>query len=179
VSLTVGQALSSGRVAALLSVLLIAACASKPAAEAPQAPAPQIVMPAPAPVPVAPPAPESRFAGHVASYKTLAEAEAAWPRLVERYPTVRDAAHRYVEIDLGGQRGKVVRLLLGGFADQAGALAYCRGLRGTGLYCAPHDLPQTPSQATQPQAQPQMPPQTPPQAQPQTQPQAQVKKQAA
>jgi hypothetical protein len=133
----------SGRLAALLSVLLFAACASKTETP-PPAPAPEIVTPAPA-VPVMaapPPAPVPRFAGHVASYKTLAEAEAAWPRLVERFPAVREAAHRYVEVDLGGQRGKVVRLLLGGFADQAGALAYCRGLRGAGLYCAPHELPQ-------------------------------------
>lgn len=166
---------SAGRIAALFSVLLIAACASKPAVEAPQAPAPEIVTPAPVPVPVAPPAPSLRFAGHVASYKTLAEAEAAWPRLIERYPAIREAAHRYVEVDLGGQRGKVVRLLLGGFADQAGALAYCRNLRGSGLYCAPHDLPLMPSQATQPQVQPQTTPQNPPQAQPQ----ALVKKQAA
>lgn len=142
-SLTARPALHSGRIAALLSILLIAACAAKPVAPPAQAPAPEIVTPAPAPVPVAPPPPALRFAGHVASYKTLAEAEAAWPRLAERYPVMRDAAHRYVEIDLGGQRGKVVRLLLGGFADQAGALAYCRSLRSAGLYCAPHDLPQT------------------------------------
>lgn len=136
--------LQSGRFAALFSILLLAACASKPV-EPPQAPAPEIVTPAPepaVPVTVAPPPPAPRFAGHVASYKTLAEAEAAWPRLVERYPAIREAAHRYVEVDLGGQRGKVVRLLLGGFADQAGALTYCRSLRSSGLYCAPHDLPQ-------------------------------------
>lgn len=184
-SLKARHPLHSGRIAALLSVLLLAACTSTPPAVPPQAPAPEIVTPAPAvPVTVAPPPapPAPRFAGHIASYKTLAEAEAAWPKLVERYPTVRDTAHRYVEVDLGGQRGKVVRLLLGGFADQAGALSYCRSLRGSGLYCAPHDLPAAQSQATQPQitqpgtTQPQTPqPQTPPQAQPQSQ----VKNQAA
>jgi hypothetical protein len=87
-----------------------------------------------------PPAP-LRFAGHVASYKTLVEAEAAWPRLADRFPQLRTADRRYVEIDLGGQRGKVVRLLVGGFADHAAALDYCRSLRAASLYCAPHDLP--------------------------------------
>ncbi len=82
-----------------------------------------------------------RFAGHVASYKTLIEAEAAWPRLADRFPQLRTADRRYAEIDLGGQRGKVVRLLIGGFADRAAALDYCRSLRAAALYCAPHDLP--------------------------------------
>ena len=141
-SLAAALPLRSGRLAVLFSVLLLAACAGKTAPEPQQAPAPEIVTPAPAPMTVAPPAPALRFAGHVASYKTLAEAEAAWPRLAERYPAIREASRRYVEVDLGGERGKVVRLLLGGFADQPGALAYCRGLRGAGLYCAPHDLPQ-------------------------------------
>lgn len=137
-----------GRLAALLVVSLLSACATDP--EPVATPAPAIVEP----VVVAPPAVESasvapppapapvpRFAGHVASYKTLTEAEAAWPRLAERFPVLKDAPRRYVEVDLGGQRGKVVRLLLGGFVDQPGAMAYCRGLRGVGLYCAPHDLP--------------------------------------
>lgn len=93
------------------------------------------------PVAEPPPAPVLRFAGHVASYKTLPEAEAAWPRLISRFPVLKDSTRRYVEVDLGGQRGKVVRLLVGGFADQPGALTYCRSLRSSGLYCAPHDLP--------------------------------------
>jgi hypothetical protein len=88
-----------------------------------------------------PPPPPARFAGHVASYQTLVEAEAAWPRLAERFPQLRAADRRYVEVDLGGQRGKVVRLLVGGFPDRAAALDYCRSLRAGNLYCAPHDLP--------------------------------------
>lgn len=96
------------------------------------------VMP---PVEVVPVPPPARFAGHVASYKTLAEAEAAWPRLADRFPVLKSVDRRYVEIDLGGQRGKVVRLLVGGFPDRAEALSYCRNLRGSALYCAPHELP--------------------------------------
>ena len=61
--------------------------------------------------------------------------------LAERFPALKTANRRYVEVDLGGQRGKVVRLLVGGFPERAEALAYCRSLRGTALYCAPHDLP--------------------------------------
>jgi hypothetical protein len=142
------------RPAGLLLVLLagpalLAGCAdtpapvtapSEPVAEVPSLlqPEPKIEMAAipPPPAPVVP-----RFAGHVASYKTLAEAEAAWPRLAERYPVLKTVDRRYVEIDLGGQRGKVVRLLVGGFTDRAAALAYCHDLRSASLYCAPHELP--------------------------------------
>lgn len=139
------------RPAGLLLVLLagpalLAGCADTPApvmATEPVAEVPSLLQPEPkmevAAIPP-PPAP-ARFAGHVASYKTLAEAEAAWPRLAERFPQLKTADRRYVEIDLGGQRGKVVRLLVGGFADRAAALDYCRGLRSSLIYCAPHELP--------------------------------------
>jgi len=140
------------RPAGLLLVLLagpalLTACADTPdpavtpepvAIEAPQPAMPEAKMEVAAIPP--PPAP-ARFAGHVASYKTLAEAESAWPRLAERFPQLKTADRRYVEIDLGGQRGKVVRLLVGGFADRAAALDYCRGLRSSAIYCAPHELP--------------------------------------
>jgi hypothetical protein len=128
---------------------LLTGCADAPAPVAappePVANVPSLLQPEPkiemAAIP-APPAPVvPRFAGHVASYKTLAEAEAAWPRFAERFPMLKSVDRRYVEIDLGGQRGKVVRLLVGGFADRAAALAYCHELRTASLYCAPHDLP--------------------------------------
>ena len=137
------------RPAGLLLVLLagLAGCADAPdpvvmpepvAAEAPHPAMPEAKMEVAAIPP--PPAP-ARFAGHVASYKTLAEAEAAWPRLAERHPVLKNMDRRYVEVDLGGQRGKVVRLLVGGFAEHDAALAYCRNLRTASLYCAPHALP--------------------------------------
>jgi len=113
VSLAAALPLRSGRLAVLFSVLLLAACAGKTAPEPQQAPAPEIVTPAPAPMTVAPPAPALRFAGHVASYKTLAEAEAAWPRLAERYPAIREASRRYVEVDLGGGKCCLRRLDFG------------------------------------------------------------------
>jgi hypothetical protein len=139
------------RPAGLLLVLLagpawLAGCADAPApvmATEPVVEVPSLLQPEPkmevAAIP--PPPPPARFAGHVASYKTLVEAEAAWPRLAERFPQLKTADRRYVEIDLGGQRGKVVRLLVGGFADRAAALDYCRGLRSSLIYCAPHELP--------------------------------------
>jgi hypothetical protein len=143
------------RPAGLLLVLLaipafLAGCAETPEAEPIMVVEPPMAIDAPKPLQpeakievaaIPPPPPPARFAGHVASYKTLAEAEAAWPRLAERFPQLRTADRRYVEIDLGGQRGKVVRLLVGGFADRAAALDYCRSLRSGNLYCAPHDLP--------------------------------------
>jgi hypothetical protein len=138
------------RPAGLLLVLLagpalLTACADAPApvmATEPVAEVPSLLQPEPKmEVAAIPPPPPARFAGHVASYKTLAEAEAAWPRLAERFPQLKTVDRRYVEIDLGGQRGKVVRLLVGGFADRAAALDYCRGLRSSQIYCAPHELP--------------------------------------
>lgn len=102
----------------------------------PQPPAaPPVIVP-PAPVP-----PPDTMAGHVASYKTRAEAEAAWPRLLERFPVLKDQPKRFVEIDLNQQRGKVVRLLVGSFVDRDHASQFCHKLRGSGAYCAPHELP--------------------------------------
>jgi hypothetical protein len=136
------------RLAWLPLVLLagLTACSGEPPPAVTMAEPPVVIAPppvveeAPAPAPVPPP-PVLRFAGHVASYKTLAEAEAAWPRLSERFPMLKTADRRYVEVDLGGQRGKVIRLLVGGFPDRAEAQTYCRSLRGSALYCAPHELP--------------------------------------
>ncbi len=130
------------RLAAIACLFALAACAADepaPAAPVMVMPSPVIETPPPPPPPPAPP--PNVFAGHVASYKTLLEAEAAWPKLSERFPVMRDAPKRYVEVDLGGDRGKVVRLLLGGFPDRDATLSYCRSLRAAGAYCAPHDLP--------------------------------------
>ncbi len=143
------------RPAGLFLVLLavpafLAGCAETPEGEPVMLVEPPMAVEAPKPAApeakievaaIPAPPPPLRFAGHVASYKTLAEAEAAWPRLADKFPLLRTADRRYVEIDLGGQRGKVVRLLVGGFPDRAAALDYCRSLRAASLYCAPHDLP--------------------------------------
>lgn len=153
------------RLAAVCALLALVACAADQPPPPPVVEAPPPVIEAAPPPPPPPPSPPNVFAGHVASYKTLAEAEAAWPRLSERFPVLKDAPKRYVEVDLGGDRGKVVRLLLGAFPDRAATMTYCRSLRGAGAYCAPHDLPvPEPVAAAMPQPQPQ--PQSQPPAAP-------------
>jgi hypothetical protein len=126
-------------------LLLLGACSGAPArpeppvmpvVTAPQPPAsPPVIVP-PAPVP-----PPNTVAGHVASYKSVAEAEAAWPRLLERFPVLKDQSKRFVEFDLGPHRGKVVRLLVGGFSDHDHASQFCHKLRSSGVFCAPHEIP--------------------------------------
>lgn len=136
-----------GYLAACLPVALLAlltACSSAPPQSSPPPIMPVVTAPPqiPAPQPVAAPQPPPpTMSGHVASYKTLAEAEAAWPRLLERFPVLKDQSKRFIEIDLGTQRGKVVRLLVGGFVDRDHASQFCHKLRSSGAYCAPHDLP--------------------------------------
>ncbi len=130
-----------GAALALLTVLAACTAAEPPPPVVVAPPPPVAVVEPPPPAVVPPPSPVPKYAGHVASYKTMVEAEAAWPRLAARFPTLNGAPKRFVEVDLGGPRGKVVRLLVGGFPQRDEALAYCRTLRTAGLYCAPHDLP--------------------------------------
>ncbi|MBX3456443.1 SPOR domain-containing protein [Ferrovibrio sp.] len=109
---------------------------------APAMPAVQEAKPEPVKVEaVEPPPPQARFAGHVASYRSLAEAEKAWPILAKDKPIAGGLPPRFVDVDLGGQRGKTVRVLLGGFPERDGAREFCRELRKEGLFCAPHALP--------------------------------------
>lgn len=86
----------AGLILVLLAVpVLLAGCADTPAPvtapSEPVAEVPSLLQPEPkmevAAIPP-PPAPV-RFAGHVASYKTLIEAEAALPRLAERFRSSR------------------------------------------------------------------------------------------
>ncbi len=82
-------------------------------------------MPAPPPAPPPTPAPPvPRFAGHVASFKNLGDAERGWVALSKRYSILQGLTPRYVEVDLGGSRR-----------------AYCYDMRREGLFCAPHPLP--------------------------------------
>ena len=133
----------------LLLALLLAACAAPepppvvapdPVA-APEPPAPPVIQTEPV-APPAPPPPMLHFAGHIASFKAMAEAERGWAALARRHSVLQGLTPRYVEVDLGGSRGKVVRVLLGGFVDRDGARAYCFDMRREGLFCAPHPLPE-------------------------------------
>ncbi len=141
--------------AGILAAGFLAACSSAPPPQPVAPPLMPVVMAPPQPpdsppvvVPPAPLPPPDTMAGHVASYKSLAEAEAAWPRLLERFPVLKDRPKRFVEIDLGQQRGKVVRLLVGSFVDRDHASQFCHTLRSSGAYCAPHALPADKSVST-------------------------------
>ncbi|MFC3678252.1 SPOR domain-containing protein [Ferrovibrio xuzhouensis] len=146
--------MTRGPATALLLALALAglsACSSAPPPTPAMAPPiqPALAPPPPPepPPPPAPPPPPLKYADHVASYKTMAAAQADWPKLAARFPVIQSAERQYVEVDLGGQRGKVVRLLLGGFAERNQAIAYCQQLKSAGLYCAPHDRPAAPGGA--------------------------------
>ncbi len=148
-------------IATLILALVLAGCsgmkamADKPA-EPPVADAAPVDLPSPPamvemkaePMPAPPPAPPPtpalpvpRFAGHVASFKNLGDAERGWVALSKRYSILQGLTPRYVEVDLGSSRGKTVRVLLGGFVDRDAARAYCYDMRREGLFCAPHPLP--------------------------------------
>ncbi|WP_298721154.1 hypothetical protein [uncultured Ferrovibrio sp.] len=135
-----------GQAVFCLALIAVAGCAAPPAAEPPPLMPTVAAPPQPPeepPVTAAPPPPPApKYAGHVASYKNQAEAEAAWPSYAQRFPVVKDQPRRYVEIDLGPQRGKVVRLLLGSFHEQTDVTHFCHSLRDAGLYCAPHSIPE-------------------------------------
>lgn len=126
-------------------LLLLAACAAPEPVKAPAVMAPPPPPPPPPPavvvVPTAPvPPPVVNFAAHIASYKTRAEAEAAWPRLLRQVPAITDVPRRYIDTTPAGQAGPVVRLLVGEFVERNDAVAFCRQLQASNLYCAPHAL---------------------------------------
>lgn len=168
--------------AALLGLLLpvlLGACAMFGDEPPPPPPAPMAAAPPPPPppppppvmAPAPPPPPPARFAGHVATYKTMAEAEKNWPGLVKRFPALDGKTPRFVGIDLGQGRGEIVRALIGGFPERDGAREFCREMRQKGVFCSPHPLPLSaaPSVSSMPAAEQPAPAAAPP-AQPAAQP---------
>lgn len=93
---------------------------------------PQVIV---QPVPAAPPPPE--FAAHIASYKNQTDAEKNWSSLVRQHRQLADLPTRFIDLDLGGQRGRVTRVAVGEFADRQSARSFCAERRREGLYCAP------------------------------------------
>lgn len=131
-------------------LLLLAACAAPEPVKVPPAvmalpppPPPPPPPPAVVVVPTAPvPPPVVNFAAHIASYKTMAEAEAAWPRLLRQVPAIMDVPRRYMDTMPPGQTVPVVRLLIGEFVERNDAVIFCRQLQASNLYCAPHAVGQ-------------------------------------
>ncbi len=111
-----------------------------PAAAAPAAPAsgaPVAVTPPTPPAAAAAPAPELKFAVHLASYKQEAEATKGWKQLQAKYAALKPLEARLSRVDLG-PKGVYFRLKAGPLADQKAAEALCRQLKGAGVgYCNP------------------------------------------
>lgn len=73
---------------------------------------------------------------HLASYRSAADAEAAWPGYHERYAAqLNGASHVVLPVDLG-DRGIYYRLVAAPFSDLARAKAVCQDLTNRGQYCA-------------------------------------------
>lgn len=141
---------------AILVVALLTGCSyfadtpepRQPPAMQPVATAPAAAEPAPPPPkPVEPvvvidPPPAAKFAAHIASYRNASDAEHNWQALVKAHSRLREIKTQFVEIDLGGQRGKVTRVLVGEFSERKLARDFCSEMRRDGLFCAPHDIRQ-------------------------------------
>jgi hypothetical protein len=141
---------------AILMVGLLTGCSyladtpepKQPASLQPVAVAPVAAEPIPPPSkPVEPivvlaPPPTAKFAAHIASYRNASDAERNWQTLVKSHGRLREIKTQFVEIDLGGQRGKVTRVLVGEFSERKLARDFCSEMRREGLFCAPHDFRQ-------------------------------------
>ncbi len=110
-------------------------------------PAIQVPDAAPDPPPAPPPAPEPEtFAAlepaatyaHLASFRSPAEASAAWAGLRDRHPDLLATLdHALAELDLGVGSGVFYQLLAGPLGDGDKAAALCDALHARGQYCNP------------------------------------------
>jgi hypothetical protein len=71
----------------------------------------------------------------VGSLPSQAEAERQWSSLSARLAgVIGDLPHRFVQVDLPG-KGTYTRILIGAFADRAGATELCGRLKRAGRDC--------------------------------------------
>jgi hypothetical protein len=77
------------------------------------------------------------WAVHLASYRTPKAASDGWATLQRRFPQLAGRPMQTSEFDSGRGGGTFIRLLAGGFENQAAARDFCRPLVGQGQFCDP------------------------------------------
>ncbi len=112
--------------------------AAKPAASKPAAAGPAPAKPAPAPAAATAPKPVAggNYVLQIGSYKSEAEANAAWKLYQRKHPLVGGYAPDIQRADLGS-KGVWYRLRIGSFADRDAAGNLCSKLKADGGGCFP------------------------------------------
>lgn len=144
-----GPAGGTGRDAAISGAQLVPLGAAAPATAAPPAAAPPAATPPGEPAtlaiePVQPPArpaaaataASGSFGLHLASYGGQDTLDRGWSILRKRFAgELAGMQHAGQSVELGGTRGRVLRLVAGPVADRARAQAVCGSLERAGQYC--------------------------------------------
>ena len=111
--------------------------AAKPAAAKPPTSKPVAAKPAAVAAPPAPSAASGGFAAHLASFRSEADAKAAWTGFVGKYPSLAGRQPVITIADLPG-KGRYFRLFASPTGDRSQANTLCQSLKSAGLsYCAP------------------------------------------
>lgn len=105
-------------------------------------PAPPAPEPAAKPAPAAAPKVKQAFWAQLTAYKSTKRAEAGWEALKRKHAKLLQGCKPAIlEADLGGDKGKVVRLGCDGFASAKEATAFCAKMAAAKEWCQPraHD----------------------------------------
>lgn len=108
----------------------------------PLPPAPPAPEPAAKPAPTSAPKAKQAYWAQLTAYKSTKRAEAGWEALKRKHGKLLQGCRPVIlEADLGGDKGKVVRLGCDGFASAKEATAFCKKMAAAGEWCQPraHD----------------------------------------
>lgn len=108
----------------------------------PLPPAPPPPEPAAKPAPAAVPKAKQAYWAQLTAYKSIKRAETGWEALKRKHgKLLQGCKPAIMEADLGGDKGKVVRLGCDGFASAKEAGAFCKKMTVAGEWCQarPHD----------------------------------------